>query len=262
LLHIVIISEIIKVDHKKIVERARKDIEEGERWHKRTNVREIVFGFNDGSISILALIAGVTGGSFLQGHIIAVGISGVVAGAISMGIGAYISSKSEIEHHRSEIGREKLEIEQVPEIEKEEIRILYEKKASFTDKELDVIVNRITGDKEVWLDIMMKEELGLVEERFEPPIKIGLIMLIAFLAGGLIPVLPFFFLPTPLNSLIISAILTYSALFIIGYWKTSFTDRNWIVSGLEMVGIGIVAAVVPYIIGEILVSWILSGPFG
>jgi predicted membrane protein (TIGR00267 family) len=109
---------------------------------------------------------------------------------------------------------------------------------------------------------MMKEELGLFEERFESPVKIGLIMLTTFLAGGMVPILPFFLLQTPLNSLMISAILTYSSLFIIGYWKTTFTDRHWIVSGLEMVGIGIVAAVVPYMIGETLLSLILSGPFG
>jgi predicted membrane protein (TIGR00267 family) len=104
----------------------------------------------------------------------------------------------------------------------------------------------------------MKDELGLVEERFEPPIKIGLIMLITFLIGGIIPIIPFFILQAPLNSLIVSAILTYSSLFIIGFWKTTFTDRHWIISGLEMVGVGIVALVVPYMIGEILLSLLLS----
>ena len=135
------------MDHKKILENARKNIEEAEQWHKRTNVREIVFGFNDGSISLLALLAGVTGGSFAQDHIIVVGISGVIAGAISMGIGAYISSKSEIEHHRSEINREKIEIEQVPEVEKEEIRIMYRNKASFNDEEINEIRKNNSGIK-------------------------------------------------------------------------------------------------------------------
>jgi len=247
-----------KVNRKEILERANTNIENAEKWHKRTNVREIIFGFNDGSISILAILAVVTGGAFAQNHIIAVGFSGVVAGAISMGIGAYISSKSEIEHHRSEIHREKMEIEHLPEIEKEEVRILYRNKASFTDEELNIIVDRITSDKEVWLDFMMKDELGLIEERFESPVKIGLIMLIAFLVGGIIPITPFFILQVPLNSLIVSAILTYSSLFIIGFWKTTFTDRHWIISGLEMVGVGIVALVVPYMIGEILLSLLLS----
>lgn len=244
-----------------IKKRARKNVEEGEAWHKRTNVREIVFGFNDGSISILALIAGVTGGSFIQNHIMAIAISGVIAGAISMGIGAYISSKSEIEHHRSEIKRELSEIENVPDVERQEIRLIYQKKADFTDQELDIIVNRITSDKKVWLDVMMKEELGLIEDRFDSPLKLGFIMLSAFLVGGVIPVIPFFIIQPPFVALIISAILTYVSLFIIGLWKTTFTDRNWIISGLEMVGVGIIAALIPYLVGEFLLSWILTVSF-
>lgn len=93
-----------------------------------------------------------------------------------MAIGAYISSKSEIEHHQSEIEREKREIEEVPEIEREEIRQIFTKKADFTEEELSLIANRITEDKKTWLDSMMKEELELFEERFENPVKVGLIM--------------------------------------------------------------------------------------
>jgi VIT1/CCC1 family predicted Fe2+/Mn2+ transporter len=87
----------------------QKNVAEGENWHK-VNVREMVFGFNDGSISTLALLAGVTGGALARGQILIAGFSGVIAGAISMAIGAYFSSKSEIEHHQSEIRREEQEI--------------------------------------------------------------------------------------------------------------------------------------------------------
>ena len=145
---------------------ARKNLEEGERWHKKVSVREIVFGFNDGSVSTLALLSGVTGGALARSDVQVAGFSGVIAGAISMGIGAYISSKSEVEHHQSEIERELEETEKVPEIEREEIRQIYQKKADFTEGELSLIVSRITSDKKTWLDSMMKEELGLFEERF------------------------------------------------------------------------------------------------
>lgn len=254
--------EMIRLVSKDIEERARKNLEEGEKWHKKTNVREIVFGFNDGSISILALLAGVTGGALAQNQIIVAGISGVVAGAISMGIGAYISSKSEIEHHRSEITREMREIEQMPKVEREEVRQIYRKKAHFTEKELDIIVDRIASDKEAWLDTMMKEELGLFEERFERPTKLGFVMLIAFLAGGSIPIIPFFILQPPLSSLTAAAILTFASLFIVGLWKTTFTERYWLASGLEMVAVGVLATVVPYIIGDILLSMWLSRLLG
>ncbi|NIR87054.1 hypothetical protein GWO13_05555 [Candidatus Bathyarchaeota archaeon] len=245
-----------------IVETARTNIQEGEQWHKKINVREIVFGFNDGSISTLALLAGVTGGALARGQILIAGISGVVAGAVSMAIGAYISSKSEIEHHQSEIEREKREIEELPEIEREEIRQIYQKKAGFSEEELDLIVGRITGDKRVWLDVMMKEELGLFQERFENPVKIGLIMLVAFMAGGLVPLMPFLFISSPQNSFLISSIVTFSSLFIIGLWKTTFTQKHWLLSGAEMVGVGVLAAVIPYMIGDALLPWILSQILG
>jgi VIT1/CCC1 family predicted Fe2+/Mn2+ transporter len=250
------------LDRKEIVRIAQKNLEEGERWHKKTNVREIVFGFNDGSISTLALLAGVTGGALSQGNVIVAGLAGVIAGAISMGIGAYISSKSEIEHHRSEISREVRVIEQVPEIEREEIRQIYQKKGPFSDRELGLIVGKITGDEKVWLDTMMKEELGLFEEWFERPARVGLIMLMAFIGGGIIPVAPFLLIRPPQTGLIVAIVLTFSSLFTIGVWKTTFTERHWLVSGLEMVGIGVLATVVPYIIGDVLLTSILPNVVG
>lgn len=152
----------------------------------------------------------------------------------------------------------KREIEEVPEIEREEIRQLYQKKADFTEKELNLIVNRITGNKEYWLDSMMKEELGLFEERFENPLKLGLIMLIAFIVGGLIPILPFFIFSHLQTSFITASIMTFSSLFIVGVWKTTFTEKNWLLSGIEMIFVGVLAAVIPYIIGDLILPVILS----
>jgi predicted membrane protein (TIGR00267 family) len=248
-----------ELSRRKVVETARKNIEEGEKWHSRVNVREIVFGFNDGTVSTLALLAGVTGAAAGRIGILIAGLSGVIAGAISMAVGAYISSKSEIEHNRSEIEREKAEVEKVPEIEKEEMRQLYQKKARFTEKELDMIITRITDDKKTWVDLMMKEELGLFQERFANPVKVGLIMMTAFLIGGLAPLTPYFITPTPELGLILACGVTFTALFIIGVWKTRFTKRNWASSGIEMVVIGVIASAVPYIIGDILISQIIGG---
>ena len=154
------------MDKEEVVRIARQNLEKGERWHKRISVKEIVFGFNDGSISTLALLAAVTGGALARGQILIAGFSGVVAGAVSMAIGAYISSKSEIDYHHSEIDRERKEIEEMPEVEAEELRQIYEKKADFTEEELGAITKRIMTDKKKLLDSMMKEELGLFEERF------------------------------------------------------------------------------------------------
>jgi VIT1/CCC1 family predicted Fe2+/Mn2+ transporter len=241
-----------------IVRIAKKNIDKGESWHKKVNVREIVFGFNDGSVSTIALLAGVTGGALARGQILIAGFSGVVAGAISMAIGAYISSKSEIEHNDSEIEREKREIDQVPEIEREEVRQLYMKKAEFTEDELGVVVNRTTSEKGKWLDFMVREELGFFKERFENPVKVGLIMFLAFLAGGFVPLMPYLLISAPLSSFLVASILTYASLFTIGVWKTTFTNKHWLLSGGEMVLMGILAAVIPYLIGELFLPSILS----
>jgi len=246
------------LEKEEVVRIAKQNLEEGERWHKKVNVREIVFGFNDGSISTLALLAGVTGGALERRQILIAGFSGVVAGAISMAIGAYISTKSEIEHQRSEIKREEKEIREIPEVEREEIRQIYLKKAKFTEDELDMIVNRITSDKKTWLDSMMKEELGLFEERFESPVKVGFIMLVAFIAGGIVPILPFLLLTIPQTSLLASSVVTFMSLFLIGVWKTTFTNKHWLRSGLEMVLVGVLASTIPYLIGEQLLPYILS----
>jgi predicted membrane protein (TIGR00267 family) len=105
---------------------------------------------------------------------------------------------------------------------------------------------------------MMKEELGLFEERFENPLRIGLVMFFTFMVGGLIPIIPFLLISAPQSSLMAASFMTFASLFLIGVWKTTFTNKQWFVSGLEMVFTGILAAVIPYFIGELLLSILLS----
>lgn len=136
-----------RLERDEVVRIAKQNIEQGESWHKRLSIREIVFGFNDGCTSTLAILGGVTGGALPHIQILVAGLSAVIAGAISMALGAYISSKSEIDHHQSEIEREKREIKEKSSVEREEIRQIYLKKAEFSEEELSLIVNRITGDE-------------------------------------------------------------------------------------------------------------------
>jgi predicted membrane protein (TIGR00267 family) len=128
------------------------------------------------------------------------------------------------------------------------------KKASFTENELSVIENRITSDKKTWLDTMAKEELGIVRERFVHPLKVAFIMMVAETAGGLVPLTPYLVTQNIQASFITAIIVTFAALFAIGVWKTTFTRKNKLVSGLEMVIAGIVATAVPYVIGYLLSS--------
>jgi predicted membrane protein (TIGR00267 family) len=200
------------------------------------------------------MLAGVTGGSLQRGQILMAGLAAVVAGAISVAIGDYISSKSELEYFESEINRENREIEGNSPVEHEEVRQIYMKKAAFTEDELSLVVSRITSDKKTWLDTMAKEELGIVRERFVHPLKVALIMMVAETAGGLVPLTPYLVTPNIQTSFLAAIIVTFAALFAIGVWKTAFTRKSKLVSGLEMVIAGIVATAVPYAIGYLLSS--------
>ena len=233
---------------------AKANLERGERWHKKLSIKEIVFGYQDNSIAILAMLAGVTGGSLQRGQILLAGLAAVVAGAISVAIGSYVSSKSELEYFQSEINREDREIQSNSPVEHEEVRQIYMKKAPFTESELSVIVNRITSDKKTWLDTMTKEELGLVRERFVNPLKVALVMMIAETGGGLVPLAPYLFTSSVQAGFFVAIAVTFASLFAIGVWKTTFTNRNKLKSGLEMVAAGVLATVIPYFIGNFLSS--------
>jgi predicted membrane protein (TIGR00267 family) len=101
---------------------------------------------------------------------------------------------------------------------------------------------------------MAKEELGIVRERFVHPLKVAFIMMVAETAGGLVPLTPYLVTQNIQASFITAIIVTFAALFAIGVWKTTFTRKNKLVSGLEMVIAGIVATAVPYVIGYLLSS--------
>ncbi len=215
----------------------------------RGSMRSWILGTNDGLVSILALIAGVTGGTYDTAIIVLAGIAGAIAGAISMAFGNYISIKSEIEFYHSEIEREKREIKKKPEEEIAEVREIYRKKG-FKGKQLEAIVKHLTANQKRWLDVMMKEELGLHHEKFESPVKLAIITGVAFIIASIIPIVPYFFLSAKL-ALVASMISTGIVLFAAGAAKTLFTRKSWAISGIEMLVIGMLATAATFTIGSL-----------
>jgi predicted membrane protein (TIGR00267 family) len=167
-----------------------------------------------------------------------------------MGFGAYLSTKSEREFYQREIARERLEIETAPENERDEMRQIYRSKG-FSDNEVEMVVARVTANRELWLKVMMMEELGLIEERFDNPLKVGLLIGVASFVGAFLPILPYFFLELRW-AFTASVGLAASALFATGAGKTLLTRKAWWSSGLEMMGIGLLVAVAGYGIGHVL----------
>src|SRR3989344_6405514 len=130
-----------KIDIDKERAEARQAYHAEEHIQSGNNMRDFILGFNDGLVSIFSLVAGVAGANVSSKIVLLAGLAGLAAGATSMGLNNYISYKSQIEFYKNEIAREKNEIDEVPERERDEIMALYKKKG-FKGKELDMVVNR------------------------------------------------------------------------------------------------------------------------
>lgn len=213
-------------------------------------LRHAIFGMNDGLVSVLALTAGLTGALLSKNIVIIAGVTEMIAGAISMSLGTYISTKSQIEFYKREVKREKEDMERLPNLEKSHVREIYRRKG-FSGAELESVVNKITSDKRIWLDVLVNEELGLNNSKMENAFSAGLVMFFAFIFGALIPLSSFFMLPSAfaLKAAIISSL---AVLFLAGAGKTHFTGRNWIKSGSEMVFVGALATFVAYYAGHFI----------
>jgi predicted membrane protein (TIGR00267 family) len=222
-----------------------------ETWHtpKGRAIREVVFGMNDGLITTLCFLAGLSSAIAHERVILLAGLAEMVAGALSMALGAYLSTKAQREFFEQEIARERREIEEVPEHEREEVEEIY-RDHGFTEEEVAIITRRITADKERWLRFMLREELGLAEETFDNPVESGAIMGVSFVIGSLPPLLPYLLLPAS-KALPLTIVLSILMLFGLGVGKTRVTKASWLRSGLEVVILGAVAAAVGYGLGEV-----------
>lgn len=220
-------------------------------------IREVVFGVNDGLVTAFGFVAGVSGAHIKPFIIFVTGLAQALAGAISMFFGAYLSTKAQQDFFRREIAREKREIETEPEREADEIRDIYREKG-FTPEEIEMIVKRLTADKNRLLSFMVQEELGITPESFDSPVKLGVIIGISFLIGALIPVLPYTFVEKGLSPVAISSILTLISLFAVGLGKGKFTKTSWVSSGFEMLIIGIIAGGIGYGAGKLMSLFGLS----
>ncbi len=212
-------------------------------------IRSIILGLNDGLVSTFTLLVGVAAATIIQtganSIVILTGIAAMVSGAISMGLGEYISSKSEGNYIKNEIKKEKAEIELFPEEEKQEVMVYFEN-MGFKGDILDECVKTITSNKDTWLNFLLKSELGLEEP--ENPIIGALLTFFSFILGSFITLFPYFF-NIGILSLVLSSIISFSMLFLVGAFKTKITGEKMLKGGLEMILIGFVAFVVSYTIG-------------
>jgi VIT1/CCC1 family predicted Fe2+/Mn2+ transporter len=239
-------------DEKIHLERQKTEVLGMEAWEIRGGggVRDMIFGANDGLVSTLAFVAGVVGAITNPSIVLLSGVAELFAGTISMAVGSYQSSKSELEVLERESKRKKGKKGKTPEEEREELIKFYEAEG-FIRGEAEAIVDRVVKEKELPLQATTIEQLGLAPKEPGKPAKAGVLCGVSFGLAALVPILPFALPMGIWDALIASVIGTVATLFGVGAMKTIFSRRNWVRSGLEMMGIGASAAAITYMIGTL-----------
>jgi VIT1/CCC1 family predicted Fe2+/Mn2+ transporter len=214
---------------------------------------EFVYGGIDGSITTFAVVAGAAGAELSSAIILILGFANLLADGFSMSIGAYLASKSEQENYEKHKKREYWEVENMPETEEAEIRAIFKSKG-FEGQLLEEVTKIICSDKDRWVDIMMKEELGMIKEQ-RSPLKIGAFTFISFLMAGFVPLLVYvvdFFNPISGNLFLIASSLTFTTFLIIGFLKSHLTQTSKFKGITETLLLGTAAAIVAYLVGDFL----------
>jgi VIT1/CCC1 family predicted Fe2+/Mn2+ transporter len=217
--------------------------------HREVNwLRDVILGGQDGLVNLLGIALGVVAANGSTKVLIATGLAAAITESISMGAVAYTSTLSERDHYRAEEAREREEMRTIPEDERDEIRQIYAAKG-FSGEQLEMVVNTITANPEVWLKVMMDEELHLSPVQSSELVRTAIVVTIACLVGHLIPLIPFMILsrgPAIVTSIVISG----AVLFGVGVYSAVTLVGDWRKSGTQMLIIGLGAAGIGFLIGR------------
>ncbi len=215
-------------------------------------LRAAVLGANDGLVSNFSLVMGVAGADPTGRAALIAGLAGLLAGALSMALGEWLSVQSARELYANQIAVEAEELEAFPQEEQEELRLIYEAKGLPADQAAQMAERLVGGDRSVALDTLAREELGIDPEELggSPWVAAGTSFAL-FAAGAIVPVIPFFF-GSGVTVIIISAALAGSALFLVGAGITIVTGQGALLSGARQLGFGLAAAAITFAIGTLL----------
>jgi VIT1/CCC1 family predicted Fe2+/Mn2+ transporter len=226
---------------------------------RRSRVREIIFGTQDGLLTTLGLVSGVGAATADRYTVLVAGAAGSVAGLIAMGAGAYISSKSQLEVARAEVERESQELTAYPERELEELVQLFEEEG-LPEDDARVVAEKIAQRPTAMLNAMTQKEMGLSLDS-NAPIREGAVMALAFLVGAIVPIAPWFLAGVSGGArldgfdlspaLLMSVVVTAMTLFVLGAGKARIAHSSMLRGGLEIMGIGILAAVFGFLLGSL-----------
>lgn len=216
-------------------------------------LRDFVYGAIDGAVTTFAVVSGVAGAELDADIVIILGTANLIGDGFSMAAGNFLGTRAEQQVRDRTRQMEELHIEYFPDAEREEIRQIFAAKG-FEGNDLERAVDVITSDRRQWVETMLTDEHGLTLVG-PHPFKAALMTFVAFLAVGLVPLLPFiaqYGFELPATAYTLSTWLTGIAFFAVGTVKSRFVDQHWCVAGLESLAIGGSAALLAYLVGMLL----------
>ncbi len=214
-------------------------------------VRDIVIGMSDGLTVPFALAAGLSGAVQSTSLVVTAGLAEIAAGSIAMGLGGYLAARSDAEHYASERRREEREVREMPEAEAKEVADVLES-YGISGAAADAVVGALKARPGGWVDFMMRFELGLEQPDPRRALISAATIAGAYVAGGLVPLGPYFLFATASRALAASVAGTLLALFLFGYVKGQFTGSGPLRSALQTVLVGGLAAAAAFAIARLI----------
>ncbi len=214
-------------------------------------LRDVVIGMSDGLTVPFALAAGLSGAVDNSSIIVIAGIAEIAAGSIAMGLGGYLAGKTEQDHYASEVRREYDEVENLRHREIEETKEFFAN-IGLSEAVQNQATEEISQDKDRWVHFMMKYELGLEKPDPKRATKSALNIGLSYIAGGIIPLSPYFFITSSTEALKISVVATLICLFVFGYFKSRITGVNPWLGALKVTLIGALAAGAAFAVAKLL----------
>src|SRR5262252_620523 len=214
-------------------------------------IRDVVIGMSDGLTVPFALAAGLSGAIDSTQVVITAGLAEIAAGSIAMGLGGYLAARTDAEHYASELARERRETVEMPAEETKEVVDVFEQ-YGLPHKIATEAAHAIRKNPHTWVEFMMRFELGLEKPDPKRARTSALTIALSYIAGGLVPLAPYFFFRSVHYALVGSVAVTLLALLVFGYIKGRFTTARPFRSAWQTVIVGGLAATAAFVIAKLI----------
>jgi VIT1/CCC1 family predicted Fe2+/Mn2+ transporter len=220
-----------------------------EKWHRAGGgwISGAIYGANDGLAAVFGIVAGVAGATGGSSSVLTAGLAGAIASALSMATGAFLAERSEIEVAAANLERERQEIAEHPEEEKEELSLFYQLKG-VDEETADQLAEQISRRPDAMLQALAAEEFGIASQSEGRPAEAATAAGISTGLGAIIPVIPFM-ITTGTAAIVAAAVVSLVAHFLVGAAKSLVTLRTWWAAGLEMTLAGVIVGGATYLVG-------------